>query len=728
MSRFPWTCRLALLALFGAAGAFVRSARASPAVNARDSVVRGTVRDAQTREPIAGARVRIQGVGVSHSALTGAAGVYQLPIPNGDSLHISVERYGYAPLAMDAVRLESGIRLDFTLTPEPVALAGLRVRTRSDSPRLARLMGRPVSVEAGSLPVTEATIERDAQEPFAPLVQVAPVVQTGGGGGTPSPPSATSGDALAVRGYLSRQGATLVNGAPATLAGPASYLADPFPADRSRVRLWDGGAPARVTGGLEYVAVVERLPRASGPGLDWQGRLDLVRTAAAAVWRGRRVDTELAGYATDPWTEGILGEPGHRSRGASATLRVSPRTGERLLVFGAVRDEDLPAGSASAGSAPSGSSAGLSERVGSLRWEEALGRGVLSSAIGLGRSRVSLPDPTQSSVAAPVFSLTQDRSRLAVEYRRPLGGAIEMDAGADRLGYVWRSSARSSGSVWGVWGEAAWAPLPRLGVRAGTRLDRATTDARVRPAPRLRLDWRVNRRLSVEVGSGIYHQLLPVSVPAGATDALSPHLSSAAHYRAGATMSVGAADVSLHAWLKRLSGPAGTVGRTNVWGLGLGLDAPAGDAGRLGLAALLQRREEASGTSWSPLLRADLGARVPGGARLRVALRASRSAGSLLLGGPSPDTLAVATGGSLELPGPDLRAWSVRSDVQLSRGVPWSVAGRSLRVYLQLLNVLGAEYRPLFLEGSDVRDPRVPRVLVLGLEVDPLSRTGGLER
>lgn len=690
-----------------------------------DSVLEGTVRDARTLAPVSGATVRVRGDRVSGWTVTDEKGTYRITIGSARPLRITVERYGYASLTMDAERLEPAVPLDFVLTPEPVHLAPLTVCSCRIRPLLASLMQPMSDARGASERVMEMSLERDRLAPFAPVVQVveaasrvrsAGSTEATGGGGIAS---------LGVRGYLTRQGATFVNGAPAVLAEPVSFLVDPFSStDPSyRLHVWEAGAPARVTGGLEYVAELQQVPRLPDPGLTWRGNLDLVRSSADVAWRARRVEAEASAYTTTPWTSTIVGEGGHRSRMANVATWVVPRAGERLTVSGSVRRESLPSGPG-----PQASAAILDEEVGSIQWDAETAGGLVEARAGLGGSRTALPSAVSYPGKAPAFSLREARSYLGVDYRRPIGSTVGLDFGADRLGFRWRGSVSAQAATWGFYGEAAYTPDARLGLRVGTRFDGDPGDGHLHPAPRVQLDWRPGHGLEATLGSGVFHQVLLEPSPDGTSGGGRPVLATGAHYRARVTLGLGVLDLSMSTYIKRLTGSGGVPGALGVWGLGFGVDLPHGTEGGLSAAATLERRGEAGSSSWSPLIRLRLDEPIASGTRLRLRIGASRSGGALVFGGTTADSLRVSQGGTL----PDLREWSVQADAELSRTIRASPLGHPLRLYAQVLNALHWEYRPLFVESADLRALRVPRVFVIGIGIGSdsrrVSRWGDLAR
>lgn len=714
---------LALALAPGCAGA--QAPGVPPAAAPPDTLLRGTVRDAVSGAPVPGALVRVAAGSWSPQSRTDESGRYYAHVPPARPVHISVEAYGYASLTVDVVALNAGVPMDFALTPEPLPLSELIIRGQWPTPIMATLMSRPSSPTGPAERLVETTLERDRIDVLAPLLQVVDAASAarsdaGAAGG------ADGSGILGVRGYLTRRGATFVDGVPAAQARPVSWLADPFATslERSRVEVWDAGAPARVTGGAEYETSLEHLPPAPDPGVAWQGSVDVVRSSGDIGWRGDRLAAEASGYATSPWSSGLVGEDGHESRAANVAAWAIPRADERLAVSGSVRRESLPAGGG-----PDAGAAHLSEGLGSLRWQSRAGAGSVEAVLGMSRSDTSLPTAFSYPGRPPAFTVREDRSRVALDYRRPVGRSLAVDVGADRLGFRWRGSAPASTAVEGVYGEAAWVPGPRFGLRAGARLDHGPATGNVRGAPRVHLDWRPTPGLELTLGSGVHHEAVLEPTETGALVGVRPLLVTGTHYRAGADFAFAGLGWSLGGYVKRLAGRGGVPDALHVWGAGLGVDAST-VPGRLSVAATLERRSERGTVSWSPLFQADLDRRLSARTRLRLRVGASRSADAQVFGGTIADSLQVVIGGSaadsLTLAGSQLGKWTVQSDVELDRTLLGGDHRPVLRLYVQVLNVAGDELRPLFLEGTGARGVYLPRAFVVGLAVS--SRTTSVSR
>lgn len=82
------------------------------------SVIYGTVTDAKTGSPLAGAIIKV-GVTGKHVMVTNSFGKYRLSFPSGPAVPVTVTIQGYAsPPAMGTLPAGKTYRLDFKLAPE----------------------------------------------------------------------------------------------------------------------------------------------------------------------------------------------------------------------------------------------------------------------------------------------------------------------------------------------------------------------------------------------------------------------------------------------------------------------------------------------------------------------------------------------------------------------------------------------------------------------------------
>jgi len=136
------------------AKAAVEAAATAPAAQNDTLVIRGTVRDAGTRAPLAQVVVYFERDGVRRTALTDAAGGYTLRIPDPGSQEVRLRfgRIGYAT-AIATVREKRGeATADVTLTTAAVGLMGIVVTPAPRDERAAELrkVGYSVSRILGS--------------------------------------------------------------------------------------------------------------------------------------------------------------------------------------------------------------------------------------------------------------------------------------------------------------------------------------------------------------------------------------------------------------------------------------------------------------------------------------------------------------------------------------------------------------------------------------------------
>ena len=120
--------------------------------------ITGFVRDAATRDPLAGVTIRVAGTELR--AISGLNGEYFiLNVPLGD-YRVEVQMIGYLPVRTQALTVNSDrtARIDFELETtilelaEPVTITASRTSVRSDLTASSELM---VPREIESLPVTD---------------------------------------------------------------------------------------------------------------------------------------------------------------------------------------------------------------------------------------------------------------------------------------------------------------------------------------------------------------------------------------------------------------------------------------------------------------------------------------------------------------------------------------------------------------------------------------------
>lgn len=205
-----------------------------------DATVHGTVRAAESREPVANATVQVEGLG--RAVLTDQHGYFVLPsLPEG-RWRVEVRALGFRPHALDVrVQRAGTIRLDFELEPAPLEIAPLAVtarRTRTDAADSTWVPGATVGpgqvhLSAGAMDRVPALAEADVFRALQTLPSV----------------SAASdySSALYVRGGAPDQNLILLDGAP--LFNPfhlGGIFAAIDPDAVASVEMRPGALPARV--------------------------------------------------------------------------------------------------------------------------------------------------------------------------------------------------------------------------------------------------------------------------------------------------------------------------------------------------------------------------------------------------------------------------------------------------------------------------------------------------
>ena len=701
--------RAPVLALAVLAGAWP----AGGAIAQSPAVVEGQVRDAATGEALPGVDVALEGAAERRSVLTDEAGAYVLPVPPGIRFSVRVQRMGYRGLVLEMRDVRGRARVDFRLAATPLPLPPLRVWGDA-----ARRGGVAPAAAPGGAPADRALAEVHARS-AAPLggTLLVPVARPAPTQGGSAPPGASGGPAgLAVRGLVSRRGATYLGEAPAQLGPPPSPVGPSFPEGGVRPVVFEGGAPARVTGGLEHVVEVPppRAPSESSA----DARLDAVRADARLRWRAGRFAAQADAGGATPWAPDVVGESGWGA--ATAHLRgwADPAEGHHLRAGASFRDESVPAGRAEV--AGSGAPLRSREATASLLWEADLAPGRLTLRVGSGAFRADLPAGAPPPDAR-TSRLARDQSHVSLELRRALGGGFAVAAGADRLTQAWRSRSPSSvaypdGGRWSAgaavsaaFGEVGWTG-ERLGLRGGLRLEHVDGRDGASLSPRLRLDWRVSSSLGVTLGSGVHRQLLPVDEPAAFAGRVPVLLGRGVHHTAGAAWSADRWDAALELHYKRLEADA----RAEVAGGTLALSGALPASGEAALTARLERRSAGRSRGWSAAASAWLRQPLPWALRLEAGATFSDGAGGLLLplagpdsvvggGAPAADHLAASSGASLGL------------DLHLERSVDLERVRAT--PYLRAQNVLGREERWVFVTPAEGAPPPLPRVLSAGVAV-----------
>ena len=166
---------------------------------AAPSCVVGTVRDARSGEPIAGAIVGSDDP--RHATGTGPDGAYALAAPSG-SLRLTVRMIGYATRSLEVFVPRDGVRVDVALEPDPIPLGPHWVHA---SVAVRGLDG----IRAPSLVDTEMRIESVRNHPLSAEPDG---LQALGGGDVALEPETPSG--VHVRGGAADQTVYLLDGVP----------------------------------------------------------------------------------------------------------------------------------------------------------------------------------------------------------------------------------------------------------------------------------------------------------------------------------------------------------------------------------------------------------------------------------------------------------------------------------------------------------------------------------
>jgi hypothetical protein len=119
--------------------------------------VAGTVTDAVSGAPIAGAQVEV-GRGL-HGAVTDAQGRYRVREIRPGTYRVTVRAVGYRPLTQDSVQVVGGrsAMLDVQLAPEALELEGIAVEGKPDpllDPRIAATVQQVTMADLRDLPIT----------------------------------------------------------------------------------------------------------------------------------------------------------------------------------------------------------------------------------------------------------------------------------------------------------------------------------------------------------------------------------------------------------------------------------------------------------------------------------------------------------------------------------------------------------------------------------------------
>src|SRR5215218_3812010 len=177
------------------------AAKALLALQATDASIVGSVRDAESGEPIAGAVVALPDI--DRAVVSDAAGRYTLRAVPAGPQHVSVRRIGYAPRVLHALVPGHGaLEIDVAMRAAPVRLAAVEVR-------------RPIAVRGAegddSVGFPDRWISAAAVRNH-PLLAEPDVFLAVGGGEVALSPESPSG--VHIRGGASDQTAYVLDGIP----------------------------------------------------------------------------------------------------------------------------------------------------------------------------------------------------------------------------------------------------------------------------------------------------------------------------------------------------------------------------------------------------------------------------------------------------------------------------------------------------------------------------------
>ena len=499
--------------------ALLLQAQPAPAPGHVQGVVRGGA--GADGAPLPWALVEVLG-SQRRTAVADSAGRYVLgPVPPGFH-RVRAVHVGHAPLEVE-VLVPPGGRVDVDLDLEwaPVALPALTVT------------GAPLDVpdpdgtgpgsRERTLQATEVALRTLAASPGLAESGVGQAAQ--GVPGDPSDPQ----DVLLMRGSAADLKLVLLDGAPVYTPFHLGGLVESLdPGAFGSATLHVGGAPARYDGGLSYILDLHtRSPRDDG--VHAAGAVDLLSARA-------RVEGPLGGLGSVL----VSGRSLHRLEGplfggsgspygyadGLARWEASPAEGHTLSVTGFANDEsvflDFPGREGLAlrsRGADLPEAASWGNRVLSATYRGRAGATDLDVTAAVSRYDAELPiRPDSAGADLLVAGSRTDRTRVAVDAGRPwregrlrFGLAVDriaLDYGARRLAGLSTTATRTSGdgSVAGGYVDVSRSLAPGLGIRAGLRADRFSSDGGVRLSPRAALTWSLTPQATLTLAAGRYHQ------------------------------------------------------------------------------------------------------------------------------------------------------------------------------------------------------------------------------
>ncbi len=468
------------------------------------SGVQGVVLSEASGRPLANAMVEVFRADWSGGAVTDRWGRYQVDgVPAGRNT-VRVRHIGHASFELEIVVAPGrSVPLDVTLPVQPVALA-------------------PVEVEAaaaGTATTSSGAAERELAAAGVRTIEASPALAELGIGDAirdvPDPEQPDAGGILYVRGGGADLKLVYLDGAPVYAPFPLGGLMEPFtPGLLHRADVYLGGAPARYDGGLSYVMDL-RTRGGGGSGLSFSGSADLLSARGLIeAPLGDRVGVVASARGMHPLISPHLFQDALPYGYGEGVVRADARIGDSgaLTVTGFRNEEAVRLGSAMASDSTirwgnTAVSMRLSGHLGASRVELTASRGDYAAHLPLGGVRRLIADAgsRRSRIALDVgrtVDAFQLRYGASLDQQEHEATARSAESGA-RTG-----AAQGSGSVLGVYGEAAGQLTERIRVRGGLRLDSFSGGGPLAVAPRAAATVMVTERAALTIAAGRYHQFL----------------------------------------------------------------------------------------------------------------------------------------------------------------------------------------------------------------------------
>jgi hypothetical protein len=472
------------------------------------ATVWGQVRSEHTGVPLRYAMVEVLTPGMPPAtAATDSNGVYVLrDVPPGRRL-LRVTHIDHAPHEIEVLLVADRAHpIDFDLEFRPLRLTAVTAEGARGLPAALDTVAMG-QTELG--PAVARALESAAGVTDLGLADAARDVP----GHEPVDPA----DVLYVRGGPADLKLVLLNGVPVYAPFHVGGLIHALDADVLRsATLYVGGAPARYDGGLSYVMDLEsrsaRSDRLHGRfGLDMLAGRALLegpvggRTAFLASAR------TVHGKGTSAWDDGPF-PYGYGDAMGRVDIRMG---GPHVLTATAFWNDELVSLDTVRGVRQT---ANWGNRAGSLRYRGLIGGSEVLTTLAVGRFRTVLP---LSGIQPLLAEGTARRGRLALDTERSFaGGRLFWGGSLDRVEFEYRAlrhdapgdsalmQSQAEGDVAGLYGEAAFAVLPRVRVRGGVRLDYYSEEPGVRFAPRLSATILLTDRAALTLMGGQYRQYI----------------------------------------------------------------------------------------------------------------------------------------------------------------------------------------------------------------------------